>query len=43
MGIRILVACIGLPLLLAVVLFLPPLATAILFAPACVIGASEML
>ena len=43
MGIRILVACIGLPLLLALVLFLPPLATAILFAAACVIGAYEML
>lgn len=43
MGTRILVACIGLPLLLAVVLFLPPLATAILFAAACVIAAYEML
>ena len=43
MGVRILVACIGLPLLLAVVLFLPPLATAILFAAACVIAAYEML
>lgn len=28
---RILAACVGLPLLLAVVLFLPPVATAILF------------
>ena len=32
---RILAACVGLPLLLAVVLFLPPVATAILFALAC--------
>lgn len=36
-------ACVGLPLLLAVVLFLPPVATAILFALACGVAAYEML
>ena len=36
---RILAACVGLPLLLAVVLFLPPVATAILFALAAAAGA----
>ena len=40
---RILAACVGLPLLLAVVLFLPPVATAILFALACGVAAYEML
>ncbi len=40
---RILTACIGLPLLLVIVLLLPPVATAILFALACGIGAYEML
>lgn len=43
MGIRILAAAVGLPLLLAIVLLLPPVATAILFAAACVIAAYEML
>ena len=38
---RILAACVGLPLLLAVVLFLPPVATAILFALACGVAAYE--
>ena len=40
---RILAACVGLPLLLDVVLFLPPVATAILFALACGVAAYEML
>ena len=40
---RILAAAVGLPLLLAIILFLPPVATAILFAAACAIGAYEML
>lgn len=40
---RILVAAIGLPLLLAVVLFLPNYATAILVAVMCGIGCYEML
>ncbi len=40
---RILAAAVGLPLLLVVVLLLPPLATAILFALACAVAAYEML
>lgn len=40
---RILAACIGLPVLLVVVLLLPPLGTALLFAVACAIAAYEML
>lgn len=43
MGVRILAACVGLPLLLVIVLLLPPIGTAILFAAACVIAAYEML
>ena len=43
MLVRILAAAVGLPLLLAVVILLPQIATAILFALACVIGAYEML
>lgn len=43
MLVRILAACVGLPLLLAIVLLLPPIGTAILFALACMIGAYEML
>jgi len=43
MLVRILTACVGLPLLLVVVLVLPSVATAILFALACMIGAYEML
>ncbi len=43
MLIRILTAVVGLPLLLAVVLLLPPIGTAILFALACMIAAYEML
>lgn len=43
MLVRILAACVGLPLLLAIVLLLPPVGTAILFALACMIGAYEML
>lgn len=43
MLVRILTACVGLPLLLAVIIFLPPIGTAILFAAACMIGAYEML
>ena len=43
MLVRILAAAVGLPLLLAVVILLPPVATAILFAAACMIGAYEML
>lgn len=43
MLVRILAACVGLPLLLAVVLLLPPLGTAILFALACMVAAYEML
>lgn len=43
MLVRILAAAVGLPLLLAVVLLLPPVATAILFALASMIGAYEML
>lgn len=43
MLIRILAAAVGLPLLLAVVLLLPPIGTAILFAAACMIAAYEML
>ena len=43
MLVRILAAAVGLPLLLAIVVLLPPLATAVLFAVACVIGAYEML
>lgn len=43
MLVRILAAAVGLPLLLAVVILLPEIATAILFALACVIGAYEML
>ena len=40
---RILVAAIGLPLLLVVVLLLPPVATAILVAGMCGIAAYELL
>lgn len=40
---RILAAAVGLPILLAVVLLLPPIGTAILFALACAVGAYEML
>ena len=43
MLVRILTAVVGLPLLLAVVLLLEPIATAILFALACMIAAYEML
>lgn len=43
MLVRILAAAVGLPLLLVIVLLLPPIATAILFALACAIGAYEML
>ena len=43
MLVRILAAAVGIPLLLAVVLLLPPIGTAILFALACMIGAYEML
>ena len=43
MLVRILTAVVGLPLLLAVVFLLPPVATAILFALACMIAAYEML
>lgn len=43
MLVRILVALVGLPILLAIVLLLPPVGTAILFAMACAIGAYEML
>ena len=43
MLVRILAAAVGLPLLLAIVILLPPIATAILFAVACMIGAYEML
>ncbi len=43
MLLRILTAVVGLPLLLLVVLFLPPVATAIVFALACMVGAYEML
>lgn len=43
MLVRILTACVCLPLLLAVIIFLPPIGTAILFAVACMIGAYEML
>ena len=43
MLVRILTAVVGLPLLLGIVLFLPPVGTAILFALACMVGAYEML
>lgn len=43
MLVRILAAAVGLPLLLAIVLLLPPLGTAILFALACAVAAYEML
>lgn len=43
MLVRILAAVVGLPLLLAIVLLLPPIGTAILFALACMIAAYEML
>lgn len=43
MLVRILAAAIGLPLLLAVVFLLPTVATAIVFAAACMVGAYEML
>ena len=39
---RILVAAIGLPLLLAVLLLLPPWGTAVLFAAICAVGAHEL-
>ncbi len=43
MLVRIITACVCLPLLLAVLIFLPPIATALLFAVACMIAAYEML
>lgn len=43
MLVRILAAAVGLPLLLVIVLLLPPIGTAILFALACAIAAYEML
>lgn len=43
MLVRILTAVVGLPLLLAVVFLLPPVATAILFTLACMVAAYEML
>lgn len=43
MLVRILTAVIGLPLLLAIVLFLPPIGTAVLFALACMVASYEML
>ena len=43
MLVRILAAAVGLPLLLAIVLLLPPIGTAVLFALACMVGAYEML
>ena len=43
MLVRILAAAVGLPLLLAVVLLLPPIGTAVLFALACMVAAYEML
>lgn len=43
MLVRILSAAVGLPILLAIVLLLPPVGTAILFALACAIAAYEML
>lgn len=43
MVVRILTAVVGLPLLLAIVLLLPPIGTAVLFALACMIAAYEML
>jgi len=43
MLVRILTAVVGLPLLLAIVLLLPPIGTAVLFALACMIAAYEML
>lgn len=43
MLVRILAAAVGLPLLLAVVFLLPPVATAIVFAAASMIAAYEML
>ena len=43
MLVRILTAAVGLPALLAVVLLLPPIGTAVLFALCCMIGAYEML
>ena len=43
MLVRILSAAVGLPILLAVVLLLPPIGTAVLFALACMVAAYEML
>lgn len=43
MLVRILAAAVGLPILLAIVLLLPPIGTAILFALACMVAAYEML
>ncbi len=43
MLVRILTAVLGLPLLLAIVLLLPPVGTAVLFGLACMIAAYEML
>lgn len=43
MLVRILTAVVGLPLLLAIVLFLPPIGTAVLFALACMVASYEML
>lgn len=43
MLVRILAAAVGLPLLLVIVLLLPPIGTAVLFALACMAAAYEML
>lgn len=43
MLVRILAAAVGLPLLLVIVLLLPPIGTAVLFALACMVAAYEML
>ncbi|MDR0889741.1 MAG: phosphatidate cytidylyltransferase [Oscillospiraceae bacterium] len=43
MATRVIAAAVGLPILLATVLLLPPLATAIVFAAACAVAAYEML
>ncbi len=43
MLVRILTAAVGLPVLLAIVLLLPPIGTAVLFSLACMVAAYEML
>lgn len=43
MLVRILAAAVGLPVLLVIVLLLPPIGTAILFALACMVAAYELL